>query len=271
MSEMTTYRWSLLDDVTHYREAEIEAIGIWRPKLVEFGEERGIELVRDSGLSVSSISWAGGFTGSNGHSFYDVMDDVREAIRIAAEFDAECVNIVSGSRAGHTLNHARRLLIAALKDLGYYAAEFGVTLAVQPMHQMFSNDWTFLTSTNETLDILQTVNLPSVKMGFDVYHLWQESRLLERIPEIVPHIAIVQLSDWREPPRSEHDRYMLGDGIIPLDRIVGSLIEAGYCGYFDIQIWSEELWESDYIRLLNRCRSGFADCIPHQAISPSCS
>ena len=266
---MTTYRWSLFDDVVYYREANIEAIGIWRPKLVECGEERAIELLGDSGLSVSSLSWAGGFTGSNGYSFYDAMDDVRETIRVAAELDAECVNIVSGSRAGHTLNHARRLLIDALRDLGYYAAEFGITLAVQPMNEMFSREWTFLNSIRQTLDVLEAVNLDSVKMGFDVYHLWQESRLLERLPELVPHVAIVQLSDWGGPPRSEHDRQMLGDGIIPLDCIVGGLIESGFDGYFDIQIWSEELWASDYVELLKKCLSRFTACVHHPTRSPA--
>jgi len=55
MNEVTTYRWSLLDDVIAYSDAGYEAIGIWRPKLAEFGEERGIDLVRESGLSVSSV------------------------------------------------------------------------------------------------------------------------------------------------------------------------------------------------------------------------
>ena len=30
MSEMTTYRWTFPEDVTAYREAGVDAIGIWR-------------------------------------------------------------------------------------------------------------------------------------------------------------------------------------------------------------------------------------------------
>ena len=267
MSQMTTYRWSLLDEVTCFRNLGIDAIGIWRPKLDEFGEERSVELIRDSGLSVSSVSWAGGFTGSNGHSFCEAVDDAREAIRMADRLNADCLVIVSGARGGHTLNHARRLVVAALQELGDYAAEYNVELAVQPMHALFSKEWTFLNSIDQTLDVLNAVAHPFVKMAFDVYQLWQEPRLVERIPELARYIATVQLSDWKRPPRSESDRCLIGDGQIPLEQLVGTLIENRYRGYFDIQIWSEELWGSDYVDLLKRCQERFRSMSANEALS----
>ena len=62
MNEMTTFRWSFEEDVQRYREAGYPAIGVWRQKLADFGEERGIELLRDSGLAVSNLMWAGGLS-----------------------------------------------------------------------------------------------------------------------------------------------------------------------------------------------------------------
>lgn len=257
MSEMTTYRWSLLEEVAAYTVAGIDAIGIWRPKLAEFGEERGSLLVRESPLAVSSVSWAGGFTGSHGHSYREAIDDARDAIRVAGEMNAECLVIVSGSRAGHTVNHARRLLVDALDELGDFAAANKLVLALQPMHPMFEMEWTFLTALEQTLDVIERCRHDSVRLAFDVYHLWQSPRLLERIPEIAPLTQIVQLSDWREPPRSDNDRCPLGEGEIPLAEIARAFVDADYNGYFEIGIWSEEVWSSDYVELLNRCRTQF--------------
>ena len=257
MNEMTTYRWSLKEDVVGYQDAGIGGIGVWRPKLAEFGEERGIDLIGESGLAVSSVSWAGGFTGSNGHSYDESVDDARDAIRVAGKLNAECVAIVSGSRAGHTVRHARRLLVGALQELGDYAAEHNVCLALQPMHPMFERNWTFLNTLDETLDILNRCNHRYIQLAFDVYHLWQEPRLLERIPEIASQTLTVQLSDWREPPRSENDRSLPGEGEIPLPDIVRAFVEAGYSNYFEIEVWSEEVWNSDYGELLDRCRRQF--------------
>ena len=83
VNEITTYRWTFDQDVARYRAAGIEAIGVWRQKLADYGEERGIELLRESGLNVSNLLWAGGFTGSDGHSYEESIEDAREAIRLA--------------------------------------------------------------------------------------------------------------------------------------------------------------------------------------------
>ena len=263
INETTTYRWSLLDDISAYRDAGISAIGIWRPKLSEFGEERGIELVQDSGLEVSSLSWAGGFTGSHGHTYTEAIDDAREAIHVASRLNARSLVIVSGARAGHTLNHAQRMLVDALKALADDAAERQIRLALQPMHRMFSQEWSFLTSLDSTLDVLAACDHPSLGIAFDVYHLWQEPRLLERIEQIAPHVATLRLNDWREPPRSDVDRCLPGEGEIPLREITHTFLESGYDGYFEIDIWSEELWCSDYVELLGRCQRGFDALCPY--------
>lgn len=257
INQMTTYHWSLLDEVTHFLDAGIEAIGVWRPKLAEFGEERAVDLIGESGLSVANVSWAGGFTGTNGYAIDESIDDARDAIRLSAELETECLMLASGSRSGHTVNHARRLVVDALKELGEFAGEYGVTLAVQPMQKMFARDWTFLNTLDQTLDILDAIGLQNVKLGFDVYHLWQEPNIERRIAECAESIASVQLSDWRVPTRSEQDRCLPGDGIIPLEPIVQSLLENGYQGSFDMLIWSEELWKSDHVQLIRDCQSRF--------------
>ena len=69
MNEMTTYRWSFEEDVQHYSAAGIGGISVWRQKLSDYGEEKGIELLREFRLDVASVLWAGGFTGSDGRSY----------------------------------------------------------------------------------------------------------------------------------------------------------------------------------------------------------
>ena len=252
VNETTTHRWSFLEDVTSYCEAGFGAIGVWLPKLVQFGEERGIELIRDSGMSVSSVSWTGGFTGWDGQSFQDSIDDARSAVKTAGELNAESLIVISGARCGHTLSHARQLLNDALKILVDDAGEYGLALALQPMS---SRECSFLTSLDETLEILDECNHPLVKMAFDVSQLWKEPHLLERIPEIASLVTTLQLCDQRDPPQSEFDQLLPGDGEIPLEEITTAFLDADYDGFFEIKIWSEELWDSDYSDLLRTCRS----------------
>jgi sugar phosphate isomerase/epimerase len=129
------------------------------------------------------------------------------------------------------------------------------------MRRIFQNDWTFITSIDETLDVIDAAGHDMVGMAFDVYHLWQEERLLERIAEIAPLVATVQLNDYHRPPQSDYDRGLIGDGEIPLADITQAFLDHGYKGAFEIAIWSEELWKTNYDWLVSNCKSRFVNLL----------
>lgn len=264
MNEVTTYRWSFEEDVANYVEAGLPAIGVWRQKLSDFGEEKGVELLSDSGLKVSNLLWAGGFTGSDGRSFSESVADAMEAIRLAAAMKAPCLVLYSGARAGHTHNHARRLFRDALKRLVPVASEFGVDLAVEPMHPSIACDWTFLTSLEDTLELIDQIDSPAVKIVCDTYHLGHEPAIVEEIPRLVDRIAIVHLGDASEPLDGEQNRCRLGKGSLPLKEIVAALAGAGYDGYYDVELIGEEMEAADYRDVIEHSQSTFAQMIACQ-------
>ncbi|MFH1919230.1 MAG: sugar phosphate isomerase/epimerase family protein [Planctomycetota bacterium] len=258
INETTTFRWSFEEDVLSYAATAIPAIGVWRQKLSDCGEARGIELLAESGLRVSHLFWAGGFTGSDGRSFRASVDDAVEALRTANALRTGTLVVYSGARAGHTFNHARRLIREALKELAPLAAELGVSLAVEPMHPGCAAEFTFITDVDEVLDLLEAVGSEQVKIVFDTYHLGQDRQILDRIPEIAPRVAIVQLGDAREPPDGEQNRCRLGDGAVPLKEIVDALAAAGYDGFYDVELLGEEIETIDYQALLEHAKQAYA-------------
>ncbi len=257
MNEMTTFRWSFSQDVAAYCAAGIPAIGVWRRKLADFGEERGIELLAESGLEVSNLLWAGGFTGSDGRTYRESVDDAGEAVRLAAAMSAGTLVTHSGARGGHTFNHAKRLFYGALEELAPLAADLGVTLAIEPMHPECGAEWTFLASVDDALDVINELCFPNVKLVFDTYHLCQNGELIDRIAELVPHIAVVHLGDSRQPPSPDQNRTPLGSGTVPLKRIIAALAAAGYDGYYDVELMGEEIESSDYEQLLSQSKRVF--------------
>jgi sugar phosphate isomerase/epimerase len=124
------------------------------------------------------------------------------------------------------------------------------------MSSQVASRWSFLNSLDETLDVIDR-SQRGAKIAFDVYHLWHEPGFVDRIPELTPHVAVVRLSDCRGTPRSEYDRCLPGNGRIPLTAIVHTFDESGYNGYYELAIWSEELWKSDYADMLRECRARF--------------
>ncbi|MGW8256411.1 MAG: sugar phosphate isomerase/epimerase family protein [Thermoguttaceae bacterium] len=261
MNETTTFRWSFEEDVANYSAAGIPALGVWRHKLSDCGQARALDLLSGSGLKVSHLSWAGGFTGSDGRSFRESMDDAREALALAAALKTNTLVVYSGARAGHTHNHARRLLHDALKELGPLAARLGVCLALEPMHPGCAAEWTFLNSLDEVLAVVDQAAGLQLKIIFDTYHLGFSSEIVQRIAEIAPYIAIVQLGDARQPPNGEQNRCRLGKGVVPLREIVAALKNSGYNGYYDVELLGEELQSGEYNELLEHSKKTFLDLI----------
>ncbi len=258
INEMTTYRWSFEEDVEQFRAAGIPAIGVWRQKLADYGESKAAELLIESGLAVSNLLWAGGFTGSDGHSYAESLKDAADAIRLAAMLRAGCLVVYSGGRNNHTQNHARRLFLGALKELLPLATELEVTLAIEPMHPGCAAEWTFLTSLDEAVSLVDTIGSPRVKLAFDTYHLGHEPRILDEIRQLGGRIAIVHLGDSLKPPEAEQSRQRLGAGILPLGEIVAALQEAGYDGDYDVELMGEAIETTDYRQLLECSKRAFA-------------
>lgn len=257
INQMTTFRWSFDEDLVNYARAGISALGIWRQKLADYGEERGIELVRESGLAVSNLLWAGGFTGGDVRTFRESVEDGLEAIRLAAQLKAGCLVVYTGARAGHTHNHARRLLRDALGELVPAATAAGVTLALEPMHPQCAGDWTFLTSLPETTALLDNFALDGLKLVFDTYHFGSHPETLNGLAALAPRIAVVHLADSKEPPNREQNRCRLGEGQIPLAELVAALQAGGYDGDYDLELLGEDIEDSDYLALIEHSRQAF--------------
>jgi sugar phosphate isomerase/epimerase len=259
VSELTTLRWSFEEDVERYRALGIPAIGVWRHKLADIGEEKGAELLAASGLAVSSLQWAGGFTGSDGHTHEESLADARRAIHTAALIGTRCLIIHSGSRAAHTYNHARRLFRQALDKLLPLAEERGIKLAIEPMNGDCGGDFTFFNCLDETLDLVASYDSPGIGITFDTYHWGHHPQLFDRLTELVPWLVLVQLGDARRPPQREPDRCQLGDGSIRLREIVSRLAASGYDGFYELELMGEEIEAADSIETLSRALRVFRE------------
>ena len=80
-------------------------------------------------------------------------------------------------------------------------------------------------------------------------------------------MALVHLGDAKEPPQGEQSRCRLGEGIIPLARVVSTLNDAGYAGYYEVELMGEEIEASDYGELLNQSKQAYADLLGASNVS----
>ena len=60
-----------------------------------------------------------------------------------------------------------------------------------------------------------------------------------------------------ETEREVHSRHRLGEGNIPLPCIIKALRQAGYDGYFDVELMGEAVENCDYRELLESSKRTF--------------
>jgi len=261
MNEVTTYRWSFEEDVENYCRAGYRSIGVWRHKLADMDEEYAVDLLAGSGLSVSSLACAGGFTGVGGISFSDGIEDAIVALRLAARIGAGCLVVYPGGRNNHTSRHAFRLLRMALDELVPLAEHYEVPLALEPMHVACAAHWTFLTDFERVADFVADYDSAYLKLACDTYHFPWSSSDRDVLSDVARHIGVVYLADRREPPSIDHDRCPLGSGQLPLADIVATLVDAGYTGPFDVRLMGPDIQHGDYGHLLEQSQWAFAELV----------
>ncbi len=253
LNQLTTFRNSLSADLAEYRRHQVPAIGLNWQKLVREGLRRSLRKIQSSNLPVSSIGWIGGFTGEHGHTLSDAVQDAKKIIRFAGQVRAKTVTVITGPQAGHIRSHAVRITCDTLRVLSDFAANYNVTLALQPMHAMYAKSWTFLNSLDDALLILDRVNHPYLQLAFGTYHLWEEPNLLQRLPEVARRIQLVTLADWGPVPRHEQDRLLPGEGELPLSSTVHALEANGFSGWYELEVWSRDLWKLESRDLMRKC------------------
>jgi len=230
VSELTSPRWDLQDEVERAAAHGFDSISLWRPKVSDVGAATAAALVAMAGIRVSSLQWAGGFTGGDGRSFAESIDDAVEAIATAATLAAPVLIVHSGCRGGHTRSHAARLLVQALDTLAPIAGRAGVTLALKPTHPAGATGCSFLAGLSEAIELVDRFADPAVRLALDLWHFGDSAELAPLLPRLADAAAVVHVADRCGSPSVAADRLPAGHGSLPLERLVGELIALGYRG-----------------------------------------
>jgi len=230
VSQMTSVRWELVDDVAMARAAGFDAVALWRPKVSDLGAEAAAKVLATAGVRASSLQWVGGFTGGDGRSFAESVDDALEALAMAEAVGAPVLVVHGGCRAGHTRSHAQRLLTQALELLAPAAARADVTLAVKPMPPTDTSGCGFLADLADAVSFVERVDDAAVRLALDLWHVADEPALRALVPRLAPLTAVVQVADRCGPAVAGGDRLPMGQGELPLEAALADLLAAGYAG-----------------------------------------
>jgi sugar phosphate isomerase/epimerase len=90
---------------------------------------------------------------------------------------------------------------------------------------------------------------------------WAERDLAATVRAGVDTLRLVQVSDFAVGTLATPDRRVPGDGDIPLARIIGDVLAAGYPGCFDLELIGPAIDEEGYEAAVVRSVTNLTDLL----------
>ncbi|CAL9579306.1 MULTISPECIES: sugar phosphate isomerase/epimerase family protein [Streptomyces] len=264
INQMTVKQLSLPELTAACAELGIGHVGLWREPVQAYGVEAAAKLVRDAGLTVTTLCRGGFLTAVDPGERAGALADNRRAVDEAAALGTDTLVLVSGGLppGEKDLRAARERIADALAELGPYAERHGVRLAIEPLHPMFASDRCVVSTLAQALDLAERFPARQVGVTVDTYHIWWDDRAPEQIARAGAggRIHTFQLADWTTPlPEGVlNGRGQIGDGAIDMREWKGYVEAAGYTGAIEVELFNEGLWARDGREVLAETAARFA-------------
>ncbi|MEY9939703.1 sugar phosphate isomerase/epimerase family protein [Streptacidiphilus sp. MAP5-3] len=259
LNTATTKQWTLAEAVAGCTAAGIAGIGLWRDRVAEAGLDQAARLVREAGLTVTSLCRGGFFTGPD--SAEDIAADNRRAVDEAAALGTDTLVLVCGGlpSGSKDLPAARRSVADGIAALAPYAEAHGVRLAIEPLHPMFCADRAVVSTLGQAVDLAEQAG-HGTGVVVDTYHVWWDPEVERQIARAgtAGMIHAFQVCDWLLPLPADAllGRGHVGDGSIDIPRLARLVAEAGYQGWTEVEIFNQEVWDTpgeETLRTLTEC------------------
>ncbi len=251
ISQVCSLRWGFDEDLAYYARIGAPAISILGSKLEAFGREAGRRLLARSGLEVAAYGSLGPFSLHEPLAWPAELRRAGEQIALASDLGARTATLLTGSGRGRPYPESEAAFVALLERLLPVAERHRLVLALEPNHAL-RVDLGFIHTLHDALDLADRIDSPCFAICCEINNAWIERFLYEDIRARVGRIGLVQLSDFLAGTLSTPERAPLGDGIIPLERILRAFEAAGYPGTYELELIGREIERLGYEESIRR-------------------
>jgi sugar phosphate isomerase/epimerase len=245
VSAISTFRLALPDDLAFWRAHGITNVGVSVAKLEAYGWDAGTELIVDAvdrGLQVVDLIGLGPFHLANPRRWDTQRDRLSRSIEAAVIVGARTIVFTTGPFAPLTWEDAADALEAALAPVLQEARSRGVDFAIEHTNSL-RVDVGFVHTLRDALDLARRLD---TGVCMELNACWAERGLATTMRDNVDLIRLVQVSDFKVGTIASSQRLVPGDGDIPTLRILRELVEAGYGGFFELELIGDAIVAEGY-------------------------
>src|SRR2546430_2309595 len=151
VSAISTFTWTLDEDLAFWADASITNVGVYLAKLERAGVREGTARVVDAGLRVTNLLGLG-FSLTRRDDWPAHQDRLVAAVDAAAAMGAECFVLTTGSAGGLTWEEAAEALESAMAPVMAAARERSVPFFLEHTHSL-RVDVSFVHTLRDALDL----------------------------------------------------------------------------------------------------------------------
>jgi sugar phosphate isomerase/epimerase len=247
VSAVSSWRWTLDEDLRFWADAGIDHVGLSYRKLEEAGLDAGVARIRDAGLRVSNIVELGRWDLADPTTWGEQQERLAAAVEVAATLGG-CLVLTTGPAGPLEWDAAADALAAALEPVCAAAGARGVVVTIEHTGPL-RLDLSFVTTLRDGVDLARRVG---ARVCVEVNSCFAERGLAATIAGATDVLAHVQVSDFVIGSLCTPDRAVPGDGDIPLGRIIAALVASGYDGAFELELVGPRIEAEGYAEAIRR-------------------
>ena len=245
LNPISSMNWTLEQDLDFCREAGVEVIAIPFFKFRDRAAE-GTALIKRSGLRGVGMSTGGGSLIDSGAA---TLETLRSAIDTAAELGCPSFyGVVGPAPPRMTTDEAFARLVDCVGPANAYAREKGVRLAFE-QNSIATRGHGFIHTLADLADLAREAD---IGICVELQNCWYERGLERLFRDNIDRIVFAQVSDFKVGEEIKYNRRVPGDGDMPLEWMLGKLLDAGYAGYFDVEILGPAVEAEGYPSAIRR-------------------
>ena len=183
------------------------------------------------------------------------LENNRKAIEEAASLGCPMLVLVCGADPAQSLAISRSQIKEGISILLPYAEEYNVKLAIEPLHPMYADTRSAISTLSQANDLAEYINSPFVGVAVDVYHLWWDPDLEDQIKRCGANgnLFAFHICDWKTPTEDLLlDRGLMGEGCIDIRHLRGRVESLGFTGFHEVEIFSKKYWAEDQTEFLEK-------------------
>jgi sugar phosphate isomerase/epimerase len=231
VNAMCTFKWSFERDLALWRDLGLRHAGLLGNKLADAPEAKMARL-DEAGIRASTII-AASFNLGDPASWAATVAEHKAVIDLAAGHSAHSIYFTPGRTTNAPWREVLKLFAEAAAPTIAHAKARGVLAAIEPSLR------TSVSFVNTLRDAIDVAELTGISLIADFGNMWMERDFREVLTAAMPHIALMQIGDvvigapGRPPPGG---RCHIGEGELPLHRMMQDVLDAGYTGVFDLEV-----------------------------------